>query len=149
MTPADIIPGCIIQWDDFELATGQKEPKIFVIVGAKPGLNYLAIRATSKKKWRDYQPSDDADYYYIPGGKVEWFDLDTWMLFSDPQEFNVTMFHKHAGEGRIRILKGSPLRYQVANEICNRMRKCVDVSEYHKSLLGPALSPPKQKIRHR
>jgi hypothetical protein len=66
------------------------------------------------------------------------------MLFSDPQEFNVTMFHKHAGEGRIRILKGSPLRCQVANEICNRMRKCIDVSEYHKSLLGPALSPPKE-----
>jgi|1186.fasta_scaffold104425_2 hypothetical protein len=55
-------------------------------VGAKPDLNYLAIRATSKKKWRSYQPSDDADYYYIPGGKLEWFDLDTWMLFSDPQD---------------------------------------------------------------
>jgi len=53
------------------------------------------------------------------------------------------MFHKHEGLGRIRVMEGSPLRYQMANEICNRMRKSVDVSEYHKSLLGPPLSAPK------
>jgi hypothetical protein len=56
MSPEDIIPGCIIEWDDFELASGEKEPKIFVIVGAKPDLNYLAIRATSKKSGEPTNP---------------------------------------------------------------------------------------------
>jgi hypothetical protein len=144
MTIGEIIPGCIIEWDDFELASGKKEPKLFVIVGAKPDCNYLGIRATSQKKWRDYQPSDDANYWYIPGGKTEWFDKDTWVLFAEPQEFNVAMFHKHADEGRIRHMKGSPLRHQLANEICNRMRKCTDVSEHYKSLLGPVRTPPQK-----
>jgi hypothetical protein len=71
------------------LADGTLDSKIFVIVGALPDMNYLGIRATSKKRWRSYQPEDGADYYFIPGdgGKVEWFDLDSWILFSDPQEF--------------------------------------------------------------
>jgi hypothetical protein len=35
------------------------------------------------------------------------------------------------------------LRGDVANEICNCMRKCDDVSEYHRRLLGPAIQPKK------
>jgi hypothetical protein len=84
-----IIPGCIIGWDEYELANGELDSKIFVIVGARPDCNYQGIRTTSKKRWRTYQPEDGADYYFIPGGKVEWFDLDSWILFSDPQEFTV------------------------------------------------------------
>jgi hypothetical protein len=138
----DIIPGCIIEWDEYELADGTLDSKIFVIVGALPDKNYLGIRTTSKKRWRSYQPEDGADYYFIPGGNVEWFDLDSWILFSDPQEFNAVMFKKKMEEGKLRILKGSPLRFQIANELCNKMRKCPDVSEHHRSLLGPALQPP-------
>jgi hypothetical protein len=142
---AAIIPGCIIEWDEYELESGELASKIFVIVGAQPGCNYLGIRTTSKKRWRTYQPEDGADYYFIPGGKVEWFDVDSWILFSDPQEFNAVMFQKKMAEGKLRVLKGSPLRFQLANEICNKMRKCPDVSEHHKGLLGPALSPPPKK----
>ncbi len=49
-------PGCILHWDGFVLTSGEAGHKYFVIVGAQPGRNYLAIRATSKKKRRDHIP---------------------------------------------------------------------------------------------
>jgi hypothetical protein len=136
MTDDVIISGTILEWDGFVLADGTKDSKLFVIAGAHPDKNYLSIRATKHKKWRAYQPSDDDDYYYVPGGRLEWFDLDTWLLFTAPQEFNRVGLEREMANGKLRIL--ACLRHQMANEICNRMRKCQDVSEYHISLLGPA-----------
>jgi hypothetical protein len=140
MSNVAIVPGTILEWDRFLDSKGNEVSKLFVIVGAHPGRNYLSIRATSKKHWRDYQPSDDADYYYIPGKRLEWFDLDTWVLFTAPQEFNRVGLEREMAAGKLRI-KGC-LRFQIANEICNRMRKCQDVSEYYISLLGPPLQKP-------
>lgn len=136
MSEHAIIPGTILEWDGFVDSQGNKVSKLFVIVGAQADKNYISIRATSKKKRRDYQPSDDADYYYIPGGRIEWFDIDTWVLFTAPQEFNRTGLEREMKAGKLRI-KGC-LRGQLANEICNRMRNCQDVSELYKKLLGPA-----------
>jgi hypothetical protein len=45
MTSA-IIPGTIIEWDEYVLADGTLDSKIFVIVGALPDKNYLGIRTT-------------------------------------------------------------------------------------------------------
>jgi hypothetical protein len=142
MSGEAIIPGTILEWDGFVDSDGNKVSKLFVIVGAHPDKNYLSIRATSKKKWREYQPADDADYYYVPGGKLEWFDVDTWVLFTAPQEFNRAGLEREMKAGRLRI-KGC-LRGQIANEICNRMRKCQDVSENYTSLLGPAIQQEKK-----
>jgi hypothetical protein len=137
MSEQAIIPGTILEWDGFVDSKGNKVPKLFIIVGAQADKIFLSIRATSKKKWREYQPSDDADYYYIPGGKLEWFDVDTWVLFTEAQEFNRAGLEREMKAGKLRT-KGC-LRGQIANEICNRMRKCQDVSEHHISLLGPAI----------
>lgn len=142
MTEHAITPGTILEWDGFVDSQGNKVPKLFLIVGSQPDKSYLSIRATSKKKWREYQPADDADYYYIPGGKLEWFELDTWVLFTAPQEFNRAGLEREMKAGKLRV-KGC-LRGQLANEICNRMRKCQDVSEHHASLLGPAVQQAKK-----
>ena len=40
----------------------------------------------------------------------------------------------------MRTVKGH-LRHDIANAICKCMRRCNDVSEYHRSLLGPAAQP--------
>ena len=76
MTEPAIIPGTVLEWDRFMDSKGNEVPKLFVIVGAHPDRNYLSIKSTSKKRWRTYQPSDDADYYYLPGQRREWFDVD-------------------------------------------------------------------------
>jgi hypothetical protein len=97
-----------------------------------PGQLYLP--ATEK------QPADDADYYYTPGGKLEWFKLDTWVLFTAPQEFNRVGAEREMAAKKLRIM--GCLRHQMANEICNRMRRCEDLSGEHISLLGPPVQAP-------
>ena len=43
-------PGSILHWEGFRFPNGTEANKFFVIVGAQPGHNYLAIMATSQQK---------------------------------------------------------------------------------------------------
>jgi hypothetical protein len=144
MTDVALEPGCILHWDGFILSTGEPGHKFFVIVGAQPEQNYLAIRATSKRKHRDYVPGGNPDggWYHIPGGERDWFKLDTWLLFDDPQELLAKDLLALKYKGEIKAV--GILRHDIANAICNCMRRCDDVSEYHKGLLGSTRQPPKK-----
>jgi hypothetical protein len=144
MTNSAVAPGCILHWEGFKFPNGKTADKFFVIVGAQAGQNYLAIIATSQQKWRENKPGGNPDggYYHIPGGGRDWFPKDTWLLFDDPQELSAAEFLKAVWAKTI-VVKGN-LRPDIANAICNCMRKCDDVSEYHKSLLGPAAKQPKK-----
>jgi hypothetical protein len=144
MSNAEIAPGCILHWEGFQFPDGQKANKYFVIVGAQLGKNYLAIIATSQQKWRKAEPGGNPEggYYHIPGGRKDWFPEDTWLLFEEPVELSAAEFLKVVFEGKITT-RGN-LRPDIANAICNCMRKCDDVSEHHKSLLGPALQQKKK-----
>ena len=144
MTDNSIIPGCILHWTGFKLADGSEGHKFFVIVGAKPNSNVLAIRATSKRKRKDLTPGGNpaGGWYHIPGSGKDWFKEDTWLLFEEPQEFSLAEFLKEVLEGRLTV-KGH-LRGDIANAICNTMRRSSDVSEYYKGLLGPPIQPKKK-----
>jgi hypothetical protein len=144
MINAEIAPGCILHWEGFKFPDGQTANKFFVIVGAKPKHNYLAIIATSKQKWRDAKPGGNPEggYYHIPGGGKDWFPDNTWLLFEEPVELSSAEFLNAVWTKQI-TMKGN-LRPDIANAICNCMRKCDDVSEYHKSLLGPPLQAKKK-----
>ncbi len=137
MTDVAIHPGTILVWDRFVDSRGKEVPKLFVVVGAHADKNYLTIKSTSKKYWREYEPADDANYYFI-AAKKNWFELDTWLLFTEPQEFNRVGAQREIANGKMRVM--SCLKFQTTNEICNRMKKCQDVSGNHVSLLGPALT---------
>jgi hypothetical protein len=139
MSDDAVAPGCVLHWDGFKLSDGSEGHKYFVIVGAQQGKNYLAIRATSKAKGKSYTAGGNHvdGYYFIPGGKGDFFKLDTWLLFAEPQEFSAAELLKEKLAGKLEV-RGS-LRGQVANAICNCMRRCDDVSEYHRGLLGPAI----------
>lgn len=57
MSADAISVGCILHWEGFKFADGAEADKYFVIVGAQPNKNYLAVIATSKeKKWRGRNP---------------------------------------------------------------------------------------------
>ena len=133
--------GSILHWKGFTFADGETANKYLVIVGAQPNKNYLAIVATSRQKRRSTQPGGNPEggYYHIPGGGKDWFPLDTWLLFEEPREISSAELIK---EGLLRNIevKGC-LRGEVANAICNCMRRCDDVSEYHRGLLGPPVQP--------
>jgi hypothetical protein len=136
----------ILHWDGFKLSDGSEGHKFFVIVGAQPGRNFLAIIATSKKKrGRTTQPGGNPQggWYHIPGGGKDFFKEDTWLLFEEPQELSAKELLSLKFKGEIKIV--GDLRPEVANAICNTMRKCNDVSEHHRGLLGPA-HQPKAKV---
>ena len=81
----------------------------------------------------------DGGWYHIPGGGKDFFPKDTWLLFDTPQELSPTQLSALRTKGEIQV-KGN-LRGDIANAICNCMRKCEDITEYHKTLLGPAIQP--------
>jgi hypothetical protein len=84
----------------------------------------------------------DGGWYHIPGGERDWFKLDTWLLFDDPQELLAKDLLALKDKGEIKAV--GILRHDIANAICNCMRRCDDVSEYHKGLLGSTRQPPKK-----
>jgi len=148
MTEAVIEIGNILHWDGFQLSDGTLGHKFFVVVGAQPDKNYLVVRATSKVKHRNYVPGGNPDggWYHIPGGGKDWFKLDTWLLFDDPEELSAKELLDLKSKGGIKIVGN--LRHDIANAISNCMKKCEDVSEYHKTLLGPPRqSAPKKVIK--
>ena len=81
----------------------------------------------------------DGGYYHIPGGGRDWFPKDTWLLFEEPREISAAEMISEGLKKNIEV-KGH-LRPDIANAICNCMRKCDDVSEVHVALLGPPAKP--------
>ena len=67
------------------------------------------------------------------------------MLFEEPVELSAADFSEAVTEETITV-KGR-LRGDLANQICNSMKKCNDVSGYHRTLLGPPIQP-KPKTTH-
>jgi hypothetical protein len=132
--------GTILHWKGFTFADGATADKFLVIVGCQPQQNYLAIVATSKQKKKSTQPGGNPEggYYHIPGGGKDWFLKDTWLLFEEPREISAAQLVKEGVANNIEI-KGR-LRGDIANAICNTMRRCDDVSEHHRGLLGPPYS---------
>ena len=129
--------GTILHWKGFTFPDGETANKYLVIVGAQPGKNYLAVVATSKQKWRSSQAGGNPEggYYHIPGSGKDWFPLDTWILFEEPREISAGELVKEGLRKNIEVK--SRLRGDVANAICNCMRRCDDVSKHHRCLLGP------------
>ena len=142
MTAPAISVGCILHWKKFTFSDGAQADKYFVIVGAQPNKNFLAIIATSKQKKRRAEPGGNPDggYYHIPGGGKDWFKKDTWLLFEEPVELSAPELVK-AGIEKTITVEGQ-LRHDIANAICNCMKRCEDVSEHHVGLLGPPAKKP-------
>jgi hypothetical protein len=140
-----IAPGCVLHWDGFKFKDGTEADKFFVIVGAQPGKNYLAIIATSqRKRGRVPKPGGNPEggWYHIPGGGKDFFKVDTWLLFEEPQGLSAKELLALKFKNTVKIV--GKLRPDIANAICNCMRKCDDVSELHRGMLGPAIQPVKK-----
>jgi hypothetical protein len=136
-------PGTILHWTGFRFPNGAEADKYFVIVGARPGFNYLAVVATSQQKGRNPDPGGNpkGGYFHIKGGGKDWFPRDTWLLFEEPVELSAEDFSKAVTEGTIAVQ--GQLRGELTNRLCNCMRHCDDVSDYNRGLLGPPIQNPK------
>jgi hypothetical protein len=141
MSDAGIRVGCILHWKGFTFADGATANKYLVVVGAQPNKDYLAIIATSKQRRRSGQPGGNPEggYYHIPGGGKDWFPDDTWLLFEAPRVISAAELVKEGMRGNIVTV--GYLRHDIANAICNCMKRCDDVSQMHIGLLGPPAKP--------
>jgi hypothetical protein len=139
MTAPSVSPGCVFHWKDYKFDDGETANKYLVFVGAKSGCNYLAVVATSRPHKRSFTAGchADAGYYHIPGGK-EGFKKDTWLLIAEPQEMTPAKFLSSGLKKEIEL--ECQLRGDIANAICNCMKRCPDVSAAHVELLGPPVS---------
>jgi hypothetical protein len=55
MSPGAIATGCVLHWEGFKFPDGTAKDKYFVVVGAQPGQNYLAVITTSVAKNKSFE----------------------------------------------------------------------------------------------
>ncbi|HEX9572297.1 MAG TPA: hypothetical protein VF969_08590 [Burkholderiales bacterium] len=106
MSNDSIGPGCVLHWTGFQFEDGAVANKYFVIVGAQPNKNYLAVIATSKmRRGRKPDPGGNPEggWYHIPGGGKDFFPVDTWLLFEAPQELSAAQVHDLRSKNEIQI----------------------------------------------
>jgi hypothetical protein len=145
MSDDAIGPGSILYWEGFKFPNGAEANKLFVIVGAQAGRNYLAIIATSQQKGRNPDPGGNPQggYFAIRGDGKNWFEKDTWLLFEEPVELSSEELVQAVKDQTIKV--AGRLGGDLTNRIGNCMKKCDDVSPYHVSLLGPPIQSTKKK----
>ena len=106
------------------------------------GPQLFSVITTSQQNGRNPEPGGNPKgLFAIRGDGKDWFAKDTWLLFEEPLELSGEEFMKALQEKTITV-KGQ-LRGDLTNRICNCMKRCDDVSEYHRSLLGPPIQPKK------
>lgn len=130
-----VSPGCIVHWEDFEFSDGACADKFLVVVGCKPGSNYLAVLGTSKRHRRSFVAGcNHKDGYYHMPGKRAWFPLDTWLVLADPIEITPADFLRRAMVEKTLKVCGQ-LKPDIANAVRNCLKLCPDVSAQQIALL--------------
>jgi len=127
--------GAVLDWDAFEFPGRDSKDKLLVVLGARPGSDYLLALTTSRRKGKALDPGchADAGYYVLQGGGKDFFNVDTWVLISDPHTTRAAELVKLAMAQKVRVLGN--LRVDVANAIRNCLRRCPDVAKVHADLL--------------
>jgi len=135
MSAPELKVGCVFHWEQYEFANGAKADKFFVVLGANPGSNILAVIATSQRHKRCFNPGchHEQGYFHIPGGKGDFFPRDTWLLLAPPVELSLGEFLKRGLAKQITLR--TELRRDLANAIRNCLKLCLDVSEEQLKLL--------------
>lgn len=133
--PGTLQIGAVLDWDKFPFEDGSSKDKLFVVLGAKQGADYLLVITTSQKHQRNFDPGCNAGdgYYFIPGGGKDFFYKDTWVLLASPLPTRTTELVAKSFSDEIRVVGN--LRHDVANAIRNCLKQVDDVSQAHLDLL--------------
>lgn len=73
--------GAVLSWEDFKFEDGGESDKLLIVLGARKGVNAIAVVCTSKQRSKKALAGchEQEGYYFIPGGGRNWFKLDTWV----------------------------------------------------------------------
>lgn len=128
-------PGSVVSWKNFTFHDGDQADKLLVVLNAGGKLPYLVVRTTSQQHYRAATEGCNVSggYYFIPA-KRDHFPLNTWILLSDPYEFEAAAFLKAKFAGDARIMY--ELKQQTTQAIINCFLRTDDCSDHHKKLLG-------------
>jgi hypothetical protein len=131
----EIKAGSILHWERFQFPDGTSKNKYIVILGCKPGCNWLVAVATSQKKNKEYTMGchDGASYYHIPGGGRDFFGKDTWLVLAECREVSEPEARRHLASGTL-ALKGC-LRAEIMKAIHECVRQSEDIPGGHLKLL--------------
>ncbi|MCY4245715.1 MAG: hypothetical protein OXU31_08010 [Gammaproteobacteria bacterium] len=124
--------GAVLRHRDFEFEDGTKRDKYLVVLGAKPGRDYLCALTTSKQ-WRIKAERGCQRYFFVRGDGKNFFPKDTWVVLSAP----VIMSR---AEAAAKIMKDilqieGNLKENIIGEIRHCLKGSRDISRKQKQLL--------------
>lgn len=126
--------GAVLFWRGFEFADGGKADKLFIVLGARQGMNVVAVICTSQARGKKLEPGCHAaeGYYFIPE-KRDGFPLDTWVELHRAFEFSAPKLV--AAMLSKEMVMHSNLRQELAAAIRNCFKHSEDASEAQIALL--------------
>jgi hypothetical protein len=128
--------GAVLHWEGFEFEDGgDPKNKYLVVVGAKPGCDYILCLANTNRRHKHLKPgcNSDAGYYCIPGGGKDFFPDDTIIALKALQSPSAKLIQ---GGMERQITVRANLRADLARAIRNCLKMSVDISEEHIEMLS-------------
>jgi hypothetical protein len=132
----ELTKGAVLAWDGFEFRDGgDPKDKLFVVLGAREGCDYLVAITTSQRHRKSDKHGCDSDaaHYFIPGTGKDFFVKDTWVLLFRVEIVSSVELIKRSLEKRVRVVGN--LREDIANAIRNCLKTVDDVSPAYLELL--------------
>jgi len=134
--PGAFSVGAVLHWEGFVFHDGESANKFLMVLGAKQGSDYLFVVATSQQHKREMTPGCNltpSTYYFIQGGKKDFFPKDTWLILDEPYIFAAAKVVQAGLQGQLTV-RGN-LRLDVANAARNCMKHSKDVAQVYLDLL--------------
>lgn len=128
--------GAVLHWEKFQFADGgEPKNKYLVVLGAKPGSDFILVLADSFKPKHAALAlgcNDALGYYVVPSGGRDFFKLDT-VIKLRTQRTNAAELVLRGIEGEVRVVGN--LSQALAAGIRNCLQKSPDISAEDIALL--------------
>lgn len=131
-------PGTILSWEKFTFHDGAQADgnKLLVVLNAGGKVPYLMVKTTSQQHYMLEMEGchSNRGYYFFPENKNKWPKKKTWIILSDPYEFDAKKCLQEHFSGALKIVH--QLDEAVLRALVNCFLRTDDCSGHHKKLLG-------------
>jgi len=136
MTESKLGIGAVLFIKEFKFENGNIKDKLFVVLGAREGKDYLCAAATSKQ-WKMGATTgchhNPRTYFYILGDGKNFFEQNTWILLSYKKIFKTGWLLNEKFQGRATIIGN--LNQNITGQIRNCLKASKDISALELDLL--------------
>ena len=128
--------GAVLHHRNFPFDDGTTKNKYLVVLGAKPGCDYLCALTTSKQ-WKmkseggcHHRPRT---YFFIPGGGKSFFPKNTWVALHAPLTMSVVEITQKGMTNIVSVAGNLPRN--LVGQIRNCLKGSTDLTNEQKRLL--------------